>query len=520
MKEFKLRGVLSAVSGALLISAGSTAMADSTSDLLNALVAKGVLTEEEAAPLMKGHEVETQKKNSEITASFKDGIVFQNGDKSAILQVGGRVQTDYRAFSNGASNKTTNINLAKGNSSASQEADTFDIRRARIEIKGQFYDAYSFLVSENLTGSNGNASASLDQAWFNIAWWKEAQFRFGQFKAPMNLEKMTSSNFMDFQERSFVNQLAPNEERGAMFWGLPTTGVTYALSATTGNGQNNSNRDTRVDGLEWTGRGTVNFAEIMGNKDAVYHIGAAASYAKIPKSGNSNPNINGTNATQLLSGTNALRTEPRGINFLTLPNINNIAGVNNDIERTRYGLEAAVAQGPFKFQAEWLRNKFKGDVSPTQNFDNNLDAWYVEALWLITGEHYADAYKDGAFGNIRPKNDFAHPAAWASGAYGAWELGVRYSKLDAKDFCNMATGTKATGTTCKSGFSAAGVTPISLNNFTLEADTWTGQLKWILNANSRIMLDYAHTSFDTPIQISNKFEDSERAITARAQWNF
>jgi len=45
-------------------------------------------------------------------------------------------------------------------------------------------------------------------------------------------------------------------------------------------------------------------------------------------------------------------------------------------------------------------------------------------------------------------------------------------------------------------------------------------LKWILNANSRIMLDYAYTSFDNPIQISNKYEDSERAITARAQWNF
>jgi len=143
----------------------------------------------------------------------------------------------------------------------------------------------------------------------------------------------------------------------------------------------------------------------------------------------------------------------------------------------------------------------------------------VEALWLITGEHYADAYKDGAFGLIRPKNDFAHPAAWGSGAYGAWEVGVRYSKLDAKDFCNMATGTKATGTTCKSGFGAT-VAPINLNNFTLQADTWTGQLKWILNANSRIMLDYAYTSFDNPIQISNKYEDSERAITARAQWNF
>lgn len=47
MKEIKLRGILAAVSGALLISAGSTAMADTTDDLLRMLRDKGVLSEQE-----------------------------------------------------------------------------------------------------------------------------------------------------------------------------------------------------------------------------------------------------------------------------------------------------------------------------------------------------------------------------------------------------------------------------------------------------------------------------------------
>src|SRR5665647_3164567 len=47
MKEIKLRGILAAVSGALLISAGSTAMADTTDDLLRMLRDKGVLNEQE-----------------------------------------------------------------------------------------------------------------------------------------------------------------------------------------------------------------------------------------------------------------------------------------------------------------------------------------------------------------------------------------------------------------------------------------------------------------------------------------
>lgn len=56
MKSMKLRGVVAAVSGVLVMGFGANAMADSTFDLVQALVQKGVLTEEEAIPLLKGRE--------------------------------------------------------------------------------------------------------------------------------------------------------------------------------------------------------------------------------------------------------------------------------------------------------------------------------------------------------------------------------------------------------------------------------------------------------------------------------
>ncbi len=56
MKSLKLRGVMVAVSGTLVMGFGANAMADSTFDLVQALVQKGVLTEEEAMPLLKGRE--------------------------------------------------------------------------------------------------------------------------------------------------------------------------------------------------------------------------------------------------------------------------------------------------------------------------------------------------------------------------------------------------------------------------------------------------------------------------------
>ena len=508
MKSIKLRCMVAAVSGALLMGFGANAMADSTDDIVNALVAKGVLTEEEGALLLKGHtgerEASEAKKKTAITPKFNNGIVFENEDKTTSFKVGGRVHADYRSFDNNISDSKSNAQLAPAGSvsaaNAGNESDTFDIRRARIELSGKFYGAYEFLISTDLAGTSaGNTTSVLDQAWLNVNWWKEAQFRFGQFKTPMNLEKVTSSNNIDFQERSYVNQLAPNEDRGAMIWGIPKVGTTYAFAITNGEGAKNRNdADPRVDKVEYVGRGTVNFAEIMGNKEAVYHVGAAASYTELAKA----------TGNGYLSGTSNVRTEARGLNFFALPAIAPAAGVSGEVERTRYGVEAALAQGPFKVQSEWIRNTFKGDITNTSKFDADIDAWYVEALWLITGENYADSYKDGAFGGIKPKNNFE----WGKGP-GAWEVGARYSKFDASDFDTNALAS-ATGTALN------GVTRIDKRNNSFEADTWTVGVKFLPTANTRFLLNFVQTNFDDPILIAGKREDKERAITMRAQVNF
>ena len=55
LMNYKLHSLVAAtLAGSLLMGFGVNAMADSTFDLVQALVAKGVLTEEEAIPLMKG----------------------------------------------------------------------------------------------------------------------------------------------------------------------------------------------------------------------------------------------------------------------------------------------------------------------------------------------------------------------------------------------------------------------------------------------------------------------------------
>ncbi len=474
MKTIKMRGIAAAVTGALLIGFGTNAMADSTDDILNALIAKGVLTEEEGALLTKGRtgekEAAAKKKDSAITASFKDGIKWESGDKANSMSVNGRIQMDYRSF--GDSNKDTSV------------PDTFDVRRAYLGAKGVFNKYYEFEVATDFGTADSTSkskSAQLDVAFINLHYWDQAQFKFGQFKMPFSLEEQTSSRFIDFQERSLVNAYVPGKEIGAMVWGAPFNGVTYGLALSTGEGKNMNEAANKKDSAEFIGRVTANFAEMIGDKDNVYHFGLGYTSGK----------MNSFNAKSA--------TEGKGLTFLDQTFT---TATSDSLDRTRYGIEGALALGPVKLQSEWVRMNLDGTNSTGVKFDNDIDVWYAEALWLITGEKYADSYKGAKFDRIKPKNDFNPDGA----GMGAWELGIRYTSLDANDF--------------KKGVTNAGATAALSASEATKVDSTTIGLKWIPMANWRFMANYTKTNFDKDVVLNSKNFGSEEALTVRAQMDF
>jgi len=492
MKSIKLRGICAAVSGALMFGFGANAMADSTDDIINALVAKGVLTEEEGALIAKGRSGEKEsaekKKESAVSAKYKDGIVLESGDGKNSLTINGRVHFDSRGYDYNDSDKGSNVLSGTG-------ADTMDVRRARLGAKVKFLDYYEAEVVLNGTG----AAPVLDVGYLNVAWWKPVQFRFGQFKMPFSLEQLTSSNNIDFVERSWVDAYIPAKEIGAMVHGSPYKGVTYGLAASTGRGQNNTENDVRVDGVDIIGRGTVNFAELMDNKNMVLHAGAAFSKGDISKG----------DAAAAFGGNRS--TEARGASFYTAPVLNAATFTGAAIDRTRVGLEGAVAYGPFKVQSQWVKNSFDFDTA-ARGYDVDIKTWYAEALWTITGETHADRYKNGAFGGIKPKNNF-DPTKFSGGA---WEVGARYSKFDASDFNTVGliggAGTDAEVTTKASRYA--------------KADAWTAGIKFVPNPHVRFMLDYVKTNFEDQFGVANtvvvngKTRDDEKALLFRAQFAF
>ncbi|MEQ1488664.1 MAG: porin, partial [Methylotenera sp.] len=243
----------------------------------------------------------------------------------------------------------------------------------------------------------------------------------------------------------------------------------------------------------------ANFAEIMENKEMVMHAGASFSQGD---------QYLGSAATAI--GFGGARTEGRGATFMTGPSVTGLT--NRTLDRSRLGLEGAVAYGPFKAQAEWMKlnNQF---ATTGLSYDLDTSNWYAEALWAITGENYADAYKGGAFGSLKPKNDF-NPSGFKGGL---WEAGVRFSQFDASDYnvAGLATGAPlAVGVTAGSkGFA--------------KADSWTLGLKFLPTANTRLMLNYVDTKFKDVIGgatgglvINGERVDSEKALNMRAQWMF
>ncbi len=418
-------------------------------------------------------------KGSPIYGSFKDGLAFEDGTGNWKLQLNARIQADYRTFE-----------------PDDWKNDTFSIRRARLGGTFTFLKDFALRVegeyANDNTGTKGTTALTYGYLDFNR--WSAAKIRVGQFKPFFGLERPQSTNFTDFTELSLATNngamYTSTYDRGVMVFGDPLSWVNYNVYVVNGTGQNNDAvKDSKDVGL----RVNANLANFIENKDVVLHVGTSASSGSIGLSTATGNSI-------------AQSTEANGVQFFNVANISSTTTgttVNPSkfiSHRDRFGLETSLAYGPVKFQAEYIDTNLEGKRGPTAagvNFDNDIKAWYADLNWLVTGESYASSYKSGVFGRLVPKNNFDSKDGW-----GAFELGLRYSKFDASEFKSILPA------------------PTATTSFTSEANAWTAGAKWILNPNSRLMLNYVRTHFDNDILVNGKLDDSEKAVVVRAQYDF
>jgi phosphate-selective porin OprO/OprP len=280
-----------------------------------------------------------------------------------------------------------------------------------------------------------------------------------------------------------------------MVHGSPYAGVNYALFVNNGSNQATpgyladasqkaADVQSNGDGKQWGANLRVNIAEIMGNKEAIMHVGGSIAADD--------------NVTKGSSGSLAFRTNARGTNFFASA----AALFPQTLDITRKGLEGIGAYGPFKLQGEYTSMEFS-NTGLAASEDKEINAWYVNASYMLTGESYASAYKGGLMDRMTPKADFL---GLGKPGWGAWEIGARYSKFNAQDVA------------------------VTAGQFVNQAHSYSVGLKWIVDPNTRFLMDYIYTDYQDKFINYNVLgvataagsggTDNEKSVNMRAQFDF
>src|ERR1700761_7555405 len=153
-----------------------------TDDLLNVLIKKGVITQHEADSIRADAAVKAQQQKDKENAN-QHGVFIG----SRALQLSGLVQTEYEGFQQKGVN------------------NTFLLHRARLDVKGDISDSWSYEVYTEFSGVN----PKLLDAYTTYKIADFLKFTAGQFKVPFSLESLISDSQLEFIDRSqVVNALA------------------------------------------------------------------------------------------------------------------------------------------------------------------------------------------------------------------------------------------------------------------------------------------------------------------------
>jgi phosphate-selective porin OprO/OprP len=448
----------------------------------------------------------------------------------------GRVHYDARVISSDLSKITDRDSATAG--------DSFELRRARIGFTGNYNKQIQFEGVANAVGSTTNI---IDTAFVNYGYNKQGQVRVGRFKQPFSLEENTSSNNIDFMERSYVNQIIPGKKLGIMVHGANEAGFTYGASVY----QQDFNEVTNQSpiGSQYALRMTSNLSKFakIGNESTVVHVGVGAVKGKYEQTAATSGNTAASAASETRSTIISFRDENRGLNNAYRLQAGGdvlIAGAYNalgdnivTIAQNLQGLELAVAQGPFKFQAEMANSKYESHtnrcyyqaskVCTSQGTGTNkadVSTKYLSFLWNITGEDFGKSYSNGSFGGIKPTSEFMKDYGGVVGnGTGAWQIGYRVSSYGVSA-SNVSSSLKS-GTLTEYSITDGSTTSYSRAQNSPTATTQTIALNWILNANARVMFNYATTKFGSAVEYLDTDANTsttkrEDIFSIRTQFNF
>src|SRR6266571_8795616 len=137
------------------------------------------------------------------------------------LMLGGFIQANF---------EDGDVSAFEGRFGLSALKDRFRLRRARINLTGDFAEQFDFKVEgdfENSDGINSNRTAfSATDIFINWHQYPWAQVKMGQWKAPFGLEQTTPDTTLYMIERSLpTGAITPERQLGVQLWGKPFASV-------------------------------------------------------------------------------------------------------------------------------------------------------------------------------------------------------------------------------------------------------------------------------------------------------
>jgi len=404
---------------------------------LNALIKKGILTEQEAKAALAEQEAKAKaagkSTGNNVQVSWKDGLSFQSADGKFKGKLGGRLQWDVAGFSEG---KDVRSIPGIGDIPAGTE-----FRRARLSLEGDV--GTSMPVFFKVEFDFAPAEIQFKDVFVGVDKIPVVgRFQVGHFKEPMGLEILTSSRFLTFLERSTpMEAFLPERNIGAMVsntlleermtWAAGVFTDTDDLGRTSGI-DGNYRVTGRLSGLPWYDE------EAKGAR--LLHVGVSGSYVD-PK-----------DDTVRFRSRPEAHLAPRFVDTGSTA----ITGADHTLLA---GAEAAVVFESFSLQAEYDRSWVSAST-----FSPSFDGFYVFGTWFITGEHRNYKRSTGTFDRVIPNKNFS----LTDPGLGAWELAARYSQVNLND---------------------EGITGGRLNDI-------TGGVNWYLNPNAKIQFNYVNAKVD------------------------
>jgi len=297
----------------------------------------------------------------------KPPVYVQQRGPELKLVLGGYVQINF---------EDGDVSAFEGRFGQTALKDRFRLRRARINLTGDFAEQFDFKVEgdfENSDGINSNRTAfSGTDIFVNWHQFAEANIKAGQWKAPFGLEQLTPDPALIIIERSLpTGAITPERQIGVQLWGKPFANIwpdgkdllTYYAGIFNGNGRNTTVNDN--NNFMYVGRLESTLFQGVFGKDSYLKLGADVLNSRDDA---------GVNISQSL---NLLVNSDGSLSPFVLPGAD---------ERTAWSVDAWLKMGPFDLIGEYLEEHVHGRTVngvPPGFADFTTNGFYITAAYFL-----------------------------------------------------------------------------------------------------------------------------------------